>query len=184
MMSLSTRRIASPVGTLTLIATPHALTAVLWPNQRLPVSVDGKAKPSALLDAAEAQLHAYFNDGLRAFSLPLAPGGTLFQEAVWRALQHIPFGTTTTYQSLANTLGAPRACRAVGAAIGKNPLSIVVPCHRVIGANGKLTGFAGGLPAKEWLLRLEHALPNSGARRGARAKLDLDCHISTEGQCR
>jgi len=102
-----------------------------------------------------AQLNAYFTGELREFDLPLAPEGTPFQQTVWQALQTIPYGTTSTYGDLAAGIGKPTASRAVGAANGRNPLPIVIPCHRVIGANGKLTGFRGGLRFKEELLSLE-----------------------------
>lgn len=101
------------------------------------------------------QLRAYFAGKLTEFDLPLAPDGTPFQKSVWAALQTIPYGQTTTYGAIAKQIGRPAAIRAVGAANGANPLPIVIPCHRVIGRNGKLTGFGGGLPTKELLLKLE-----------------------------
>lgn len=99
-----------------------------------------------------AQLGEYFGSGRRVFDVPLVPAGTPFQQEVWRALTRIEFGATTSYGALAVGIGRPRAVRAVGAANGANPIPIIVPCHRVIGANGALTGFAGGLPLKEMLL--------------------------------
>jgi methylated-DNA-[protein]-cysteine S-methyltransferase len=106
---------------------------------------------------AEAQLHAYFAGELERFELPLAPRGTAFQQSVWDALVEIPYGSTTTYSELAARIGRPSACRAVGAANGRNPLPVVVPCHRVIGAAGALTGYGGGLRRKRHLLALETA---------------------------
>ena len=106
---------------------------------------------------AEAQLHAYFAGELERFELPLAPHGTAFQRSVWDALTEIAYGTTTTYSELAARIGRPSACRAVGAANGSNPLPVIVPCHRVIGAGGALTGYGGGLERKRHLLALEAA---------------------------
>jgi methylated-DNA-[protein]-cysteine S-methyltransferase len=115
---------------------------------------DDDAHP--VLQAAHQQLLAYFDGQLQSFDLPLQfLGGTPFQHAVWRALQSIPFGQTTTYGDIAQHIGKPQAVRAVGAAIGRNPWSVVVPCHRVVGANGSLTGYAGGLDRKKHLLTLE-----------------------------
>lgn len=107
------------------------------------------------LHHAEQELREYFAGQRKVFSIPLDMQGTEFQLGVWRALLEIPFGTTRSYGELAASLGNPQACRAVGAANGRNPIPIVVPCHRVIGSTGKLTGFGGGLPMKEFLLRLE-----------------------------
>ena len=106
---------------------------------------------------AETQLHAYFAGELERFELPLAPRGTDFQRSVWDALGEIPYGHTTTYSDLAARLGRPSACRAVGAANGRNPLPVIVPCHRVVGAAGALTGYGGGLERKRVLLALETA---------------------------
>ena len=149
----------SPVGTLTLIASDLGLVAILWPGddpRRVPLG------ESVLFDdqhptlmAACAQLEEYFSGGRTSFDLPLDMRGTPFQQTVWQALTTIPFGETRSYLDLANQLGNPTATRAVGAANGRNPVSIIVPCHRVIGSSGKLTGFAGGLEAKAWLLELE-----------------------------
>ena len=102
-----------------------------------------------------AQFEAYFAGRLQRFTLPLAPRGTAFQQAVWQALCDIPYGETRSYSDIARAIGNPRAVRAVGAANGRNPLSIIVPCHRVIGRSGELTGYAGGIPIKRWLLALE-----------------------------
>jgi methylated-DNA-[protein]-cysteine S-methyltransferase len=113
----------------------------------------------AVLRQAQAQLAEYFAGQRRDFDLPLAPQGTEFQREVWWELANIPFGGTISYAELALRVGRPTATRAVGAANGRNPLPIVLPCHRVIGADGSLTGFGGGLPTKEFLLQLEGALP-------------------------
>ena len=114
---------------------------------------------SPLLHAAREQLAAYFAGRLRRFDLPLAPRGTPFQLRVWRALQDIPYGQTCSYSELAAAISSPRACRAVGQANGRNPLMIVIPCHRVIAAGGGLGGYSGGLDIKRFLLRLEAGLP-------------------------
>lgn len=148
----------SPIGPLKLVATDHGLAAILWPNDpptrvRLPAAAVGDAHP--LLLGAERQLGEYFAGSRRVFSLPLAPVGSPFQREVWAALATIPFGETRSYAQIAAQIGRPAAVRAVGAANGRNPLSIVVPCHRVIGSSGRLTGFAGGLEAKAFLLKLE-----------------------------
>jgi methylated-DNA-[protein]-cysteine S-methyltransferase len=115
-------------------------------------------RDDAAFDDVRAQLAAYFRGELRAFDLPLAPSGTAFQQSVWSVLRSIPYGTTRTYLDVANAIGKPSACRAVGAANGANPLPIVVPCHRVIGTSGALTGFGGGIDVKRKLLALEGAL--------------------------
>jgi methylated-DNA-[protein]-cysteine S-methyltransferase len=117
------------------------------------------AEDDALLAEASTQLLDYLEGRRQGFDLPLRPAGTAFQHAVWDALRTIPFGATTTYGALAQQMGRPRAAQAVGRAVGTNPLSIVVPCHRVLGADGSLTGYAGGLGTKQALLRLEGVLP-------------------------
>jgi len=148
----------SPVGALTLIATAKGLAAVLWENDN-PARVRAKAHlkdPShPVLRAAENQLAEYFAGQRQRFTLALDFDGTPFQKEVWAALLTIPFGETRTYSDIAHAIGKPKAVRAVGAANGRNPISIIAPCHRVIGANGTLTGFAGGLAAKATLLALE-----------------------------
>jgi O-6-methylguanine DNA methyltransferase len=116
-----------------------------------------------IIETAARQLHEYFDGTRRDFDLPLAPEGTAFQCEVWRTLATIPYGQTWSYRDLAHAIGKPAAVRAVGAANGRNPLPIVLPCHRVIGADGSLTGFGGGLPIKAALLRLEGALPTGGS---------------------
>lgn len=157
-MQLHSKSIPSPVGRLTLVASAEGLTAVLWENERPDrVSPGGAAARgrSSVLQAAERQLGEYFSGRRRVFSVPLVPSGTPFQRQVWSALSTIPCGETRSYAQIARQIGRPRAVRAVGAAIGRNPLSIFIPCHRVIGADGSLTGFAGGLAIKTRLLELE-----------------------------
>jgi methylated-DNA-[protein]-cysteine S-methyltransferase len=159
-MTLSTKTIASPVGELTLVASDRGIVAILWEND-LPDRVKlGAVQEDAghpVLLAAEAQLGEYFAGTRTRFDLPLDFRGTDFQKSVWGALLAIPFGETRSYGEIAMKLGRPTASRAVGAANGRNPISIVAPCHRVIGSTGKLTGFAGGLEAKAYLLGLERA---------------------------
>ena len=143
----------SPLGLLEISATDAGITAVTF--------VESPAHAAAahpLLAAAAAQLADYFAGQRRDFDLPLAAAGTPFQRAVWQQLLGIPYGRTVTYQDVANALGKPRAVRAVGAANGQNPAAVIVPCHRVIGSNGRLTGYGGGLWRKEWLLRHEGSL--------------------------
>jgi methylated-DNA-[protein]-cysteine S-methyltransferase len=150
--------IPSPVGQLKAIASDRGLAAILWENdnpRRVRIRADVEAPDHPVLRDTERQLQEYFAGRRRAFDLPLDPVGTRFQNDVWQALVAIPFGETRSYGQLAAQLGNPRATRAVGAANGKNPISIVVPCHRVIGSSGKLTGFAGGLEVKARLLALE-----------------------------
>jgi methylated-DNA-[protein]-cysteine S-methyltransferase len=157
-MSLSYKFLDSPVGKLKLVASETGLIAVLWENdnpQRVPLSDLVEDNSQSILLEAERQLKEYFAGERRSFSIPLDMRGTPFQKDVWRALQAIPFGETLSYGQIANQLGRPSASRAVGAANGRNPISIVVPCHRVIGSTGKLTGFAGGLETKAHLLNLE-----------------------------
>lgn len=153
-------KVESPVGRLTLVASDTGLAAILWENDpprrvRLDVAAEDARHP-VLVETAR-QLKEYFAGERQAFTLMLDPAGTPFQQKVWHALRTIPFGETRTYQQIAEQIGSPRAVRAVGAANGKNPLSIVAPCHRVIGSNGHLTGFAGGLPVKAHLLAHEGA---------------------------
>jgi methylated-DNA-[protein]-cysteine S-methyltransferase len=149
---------AAVVGKLKLVASPNALVAVLWekePPDRVKLEPMKVAPQQPILVETERQLSQYFL-GLRTeFDLPIEPNGSSFQKKVWRALREIPFGETRSYLDLASAVGSPKACRAVGAANGKNPLAIIVPCHRVVGASGALTGFAGGLEAKAKLLAFE-----------------------------
>lgn len=157
-MSLSYKLVASPTGKLKLVASDKGLVAILWENEnprrvRLDELREDPSHP--VLCKTERQLEEYFAGKRKSFSLPLDMRGTRFQNQVWEALLAIPFGETRSYGQLANQLGNPKATRAVGAANGRNPIAIVVPCHRVIGFSGKLTGFAGGLEAKAHLLGLE-----------------------------
>lgn len=148
----------SPVGTLKLVANDGALVAVLWQNddpKRVRLGELREEVNHPVLLEAERQLQGYFEGTLEKFSLQLAFAGTEFQKKVWEALVSIPFGETRSYAQIAQQVGSPKAVRAVGAANGKNPISIIAPCHRVIGSNGKLTGFAGGMEAKAFLLGLE-----------------------------
>jgi methylated-DNA-[protein]-cysteine S-methyltransferase len=148
--------IESPVGTLLLAGAAEALRTIRLPADGGPAPADPawESRPAAFRDGV-AQLHSYFAGTLRRFELALAPVGTPFQLRVWRALLEIPYGETTSYGALARTLGAPGAARAVGLANGRNPLPIVIPCHRVIGGDGSLTGYGGGLRIKRFLLDLE-----------------------------
>jgi methylated-DNA-[protein]-cysteine S-methyltransferase len=157
-MTLSYKEIDSPVGKLKLVASEDGLVAVLWeaerPN-RVKLNAMNLDPSHPVLIEAERQFAEYFSGARKEFELPLDPRGTYFQKKVWQALREIPFGETRSYLDLARAIGSAKAVRAVGAANGKNPLSIVVPCHRVLGADGSLTGFAGGLKAKAKLLALE-----------------------------
>ena len=162
-MSIHYTHVDSPVGPLLVAASDAGLHAIVFPENRHPVRVgdDWTRGRHALIDEARRQLAAYFAGERRDFDLPLAPRGTEFQRAVWQALAAIPYGRTASYAELAARVGRPGAARAVGAANGRNPLPIVLPCHRVIGAGGDLTGFGGGLPTKRYLLALEGALPQA-----------------------
>jgi methylated-DNA-[protein]-cysteine S-methyltransferase len=157
-MALFYKEMDSPVGKLKLIASTNALVAVLWERERpdrvrLGHLISDRQQP--VLIEAERQLGEYFSGRRTKFDLPLEPRGSEFQQRVWRVLRKIPFGATRSYLDLAMELGSAKAVRAVGAANGKNPLSIIIPCHRVIGANGSLTGFAGGVDVKAKLLDFE-----------------------------
>ena len=143
----------SPVGPLTLLSDGDRLVGLHFEGFDIPSGARQIA--DEVLGAAARQLDAYFVGRLRAFDLPLSPAGTSFQRRVWEALCDIPFGETRSYGQLAKAIGKPSAMRAVGAANGRNPIAIVVPCHRVIGADGSLTGFGGGLERKKFLLNLE-----------------------------
>jgi methylated-DNA-[protein]-cysteine S-methyltransferase len=148
----------SPVGVLKLVGSEAGLAAVLWEDddpKRVKLEATVEAPDHPVLLEAERQLGEYFAGKRKLFTVKLDYRGTPFQKKVWNALLHIPFGETRTYGELAKQIGSPAAARAVGAANGKNPISIIGPCHRVIGSTGRLTGFAGGLEAKSALLRLE-----------------------------
>lgn len=163
-MTLSCLLHDTPIGPLGLLAGDDGLRMIRFHAEADLRWAGAEARVAAhpLLDAARRQLDDYFAGTRRAFDLPLAPRGTDFQLGVWRALSAIPYGDTISYAELARRIGQPSARRAVGAANGRNPLPIVVPCHRVIGADGSLTGFGGGLPTKQFLLHLEGAWPRSG----------------------
>jgi methylated-DNA-[protein]-cysteine S-methyltransferase len=167
-VTLSRARLESPVGRLDLIASEAALVAVLWEREdprrvRLEPLVDAADHP--ILERTARQLGEYFAGTRTVFDIPLDFRGPDFQRSVWQALLTIPFGETRTYGQIAQAVGRPTASRAVGAANGRNPISIIAPCHRVIGADGSLTGFAGGMENKRLLLNLE------GVRHAAQSDL-------------
>lgn len=161
---------ASPIGALTLVASDEALVSIHFPP-RAERAWDVAPEDAAVVEAARhpvlaqaaRELREYFAGTRQRFDVALAPEGTAFQARVWLALREIPYAETTGYGVIARAIGQPTASRAVGAANGQNPIPIIVPCHRVIGANGSLVGFGGGLPAKQWLLAHEAA---HGARQG------------------
>ena len=146
--------IAAPVGKIIVMADDEAVTHIEFSAKYRPA---GKPQLNAILTRAQKQLAEYFAGKREEFDLPLKLEGTAFQRKVWKALVKIPFGQTRTYGQIAKTVKSPAASRAVGAACGRNPLPIVVPCHRVVGSSGNLTGFGGGLAMKEWLLKHEGA---------------------------
>jgi methylated-DNA-[protein]-cysteine S-methyltransferase len=151
---MTTRTVSSPLGPLRLTASPTGLCGIDFASPGDDSSTDTDLT-SPVLDAAAAELVEYFTGSLREFTIAREPAGTQFQREVWAALEQIPFGTTISYQELAERIGRPTASRAVGAANGRNPLPIVVPCHRVIGADGRLVGYSGGLQIKHTLLMHE-----------------------------
>lgn len=143
----------SPIGLLEVTVRDNAITSILFiePSERKQVV------SSQLVRRCKNQLAEYFKGQRTTFDLPLAPEGTLFQKSVWNELSNIPYGTTISYLEIGRRMGNPKAVRAIGGANGKNPITIILPCHRVIGANGKLVGYGGGLWRKEWLLSHEQA---------------------------
>lgn len=148
----------SPVGALTIVASDDGLRAILWPDDdpsRVRLGETTEDPSHAVIAAAVGQLIEYFGGGRTDFDVPLDPVGTEFQRAAWAALCSIPYGTTLSYGEQAERMGDRRKARAAGAANARNPISIIVPCHRVVGANGALTGFAGGTDTKAWLLAHE-----------------------------
>jgi methylated-DNA-[protein]-cysteine S-methyltransferase len=146
----------SPIGPLELRGNGTSITGLFMQTGRHPeILPPGLPGDDRSLLAAREQLEAYFAGRLEIFSLELSPAGTPFQQRVWRALLEIPFGATESYGELARRIGLPQAARAVGLANGRNPISIVIPCHRVIGADGSLTGYGGGIERKKWLLAHE-----------------------------
>lgn len=169
-MAIMFARCPSPVGELVLAASDHALTAVYFPTSKglpfvppLRVAERGtggedRGAAAEVLAQAQTQLSEYFARARTTFDLPLDPGGSPFERRVWAALRRIPYGATVSYGELARRLGDVRATRAVGAANGRNPIPIIVPCHRVVGSRGELVGFGGGLDRKRWLLEHEGAL--------------------------
>ena len=174
----------TPVGELTLVASDHGLRAVVWPTSSLKrARVTGRPHRNSdhpILQTTTRQLDEYFAGERTTFDIPLDLDGTRFQVAAWRSLAQIPFGSTTTYGHQAAGLGIPTAARAIGAANGANPVCIVLPCHRVIGSDGSLTGFGGGLPVKRWLLDHEarvlanspSPVPGEDPGRGSTSSID------------
>jgi methylated-DNA-[protein]-cysteine S-methyltransferase len=153
----------SPIGTLLLAGDGEALRLISFPEGSRTVGpAEGWRRDDALFACVAAQLRAYFAGELREFDVPLAPDGTGFQAAVWEALRRIPYGETASYGAIAGRIGRPTASRAVGAANGANPIPIIVPCHRVVGSSGSLTGFGGGLGTKRFLLDHERAHGSRG----------------------
>ena len=145
---LACRYVETPIGPLTLVARGDALIEARFGG--FPISHE-----SSLLDLAEQELKEYFSHKRRAFDLPLDPQGTPFQKRVWEEVRSIPYGETRAYIDVARAIGNEKACRAVGRANNRNPLPLFIPCHRVVGRDGSMVGYAGGLAAKKWLLRLE-----------------------------
>ncbi len=159
-MTYAYKKMKSPVGELKLVASDKGLAAILWQDDnpaRVRLGILTEDSRHAVLEETRRQLDDYFAGKRKEFSVPLDFSGTDFQKKVWQALLRIPFGETRSYAEIAKDIGNPKAVRAVGAANGRNPISIIAPCHRVIGANGTLTGFAGGLEAKSYLLDHEKA---------------------------
>lgn len=151
-------RLKTPLGPMTLIEEDGCLTGSFFGLR----ACSGNFVQTAILAQASQELWAYFHGERRTFSLPMRTSGTPFQEAVWKAVGQIPYGATATYQQIANKVGCPRGCRAVGMAVHRNPLAIFLPCHRVVGKDGRLTGYAGGLARKEQLLSLEQSQSTKG----------------------
>lgn len=166
-MTMTSTTIATPLGMLVAVATDAAVTALHFPEEAHPF-VQEDHRENRIVEQLRAELAAYFAGTLTEFDLPLAPRGTPFQQRVWNALREIPYGATVSYRLIAERIGKPSAMRAVGAANGRNPIPILIPCHRVIAADGTLGGYSGGLECKEALLKLE-----SAGRRGATPELAL-----------
>lgn len=167
-MSLCFIESKTPVGRLKLVGTHAGLRAILWPDDD-PARVRFEREPTKrsvpLLEEVASQISDYFAGRRSSFDVPLDLRGTDFQRDVWRELQRIGYGKTTSYGELARKVGRPRGARAVGAAVGRNPISIIVPCHRVVGSDGRLTGFAGGLTSKTRLLELESTVGRSAKQK-------------------
>lgn len=145
--------LSTPIGVLRVSATNEAVTAADWVEAALPAEI-----ASPVLRQAVAELDAYFRGERQVFDVPLAPAGTPFQQRVWEAVADVPYGRTASYKAIAEALGEPKAVRAIGAANGQNPLPVFIPCHRIVGHDGRLVGYGGGLWRKAWLLRHEGAL--------------------------
>lgn len=161
MSALKYKLIKSPVGELKLVSENHKLVAILWDKEKLNrVKLEKmyEDQNDSVILETEKQLNEYFYGKRKVFDLPLDMKGTLFQKSVWNQLLAIPFGVTCSYKDIAVKVGCPNGARAVGGAIGRNPISIIVSCHRVIASGGSLTGFAGGLESKKFLLKLESAI--------------------------
>lgn len=165
----------SPIGELMLVSDGTALCRLCMSPHPEPATEGWVADPMPFGDAIR-QLAEYFSGQRQVFDLPLAPAGTEFQQKVWQALREIPFGQTESYGELAERIGQPKASRAVGAANGRNPIAVIVPCHRVIGSNGTLTGFGGGLDRKSWLLAHEGAAFKPNRARRERVAQSADQH--------
>ncbi len=150
MRVLETGYVVTAIGVLEVAGDDQAIASVKFTDQVSDVSVTSRVVRTCM-----RQLQEYFSGKRRRFSVPLAPQGTAFQQAVWKELLRVSYGKTSTYGAVAKAIGRPRAARAVGGATGRNPIAVVIPCHRVIGADGKLTGYAGGLDRKSWLLERE-----------------------------
>jgi methylated-DNA-[protein]-cysteine S-methyltransferase len=154
-LAIFSRILPSPIGPIQLLATKYNITHLFFEKDILPI----EEKQNNVIAEATKQLQEYFIGTLKKFDLSLAPSGTSFQKKVWLQLQSISFGTTTSYQKMALAMGDVLAIRAMATANGKNPIPIIIPCHRVIGSNGKLVGYSGGLDKKRWLLHHENAIP-------------------------
>lgn len=159
-MAQFTRYINSPVGWLRLQSTETHLTAVCFDAEE---DMNSSVQPT-ILKETESQLKEYFAGDRKHFNLPLAPEGTEFQQKIWQLVEKVPFGETSSYLDIARQSGSEKNTRAVGLANGKNPIPIIIPCHRIIGSSGKLTGYAGGLERKRWLLKHELANTTSAGR--------------------
>lgn len=170
MNKLYMREIPSPTGSLSVFATDQAIVATLWldgDRARAPsASLDPSPAAKQWLDRAESQLAEYFAGERRTFDLPLDPQGTDFQKRAWAALARIPYGETRSYGELAREIGCPKGPRAVGSANGRNPICVIIPCHRAIGADGSLTGFSAGIERKKALLALEGSIADSKPASG------------------
>jgi len=157
-MTPVTRSVPSPVGRLLLVGDGARLSGLFMTNQRHHPVIESRTDDGEAFPDAVEQLDEWFAGDRRDFDLALAPRGSTFQREVWDVLRRIPFGETTTYGDVAAQVGRPGSARAIGAAVGHNPIGIIVPCHRVVGASGALTGYAGGLDRKKWLLEHERAV--------------------------